>query len=206
LCIGGLEYCYRISTQTLYPKKKDRGNTKSYFDMFVVDDPRFFDQHFAKENFFRETVLLRFLSNPRIQNVGLFGQLPGGIVYRQIDEKRGVTFAEHLKTRMKSFTDQVPRNHASLESQKTLFTEFEVIGITLKIINLVEELHSRGIVHTNLAPESIFMLDGDIDQMCFLNLYHASWNPKQLLKGSPMETGISGLEDNPSLYDCRTRN
>lgn len=71
---------------------------------------------------------------------------------------------------------------------------------------MLGELHSRDIVHTNLSPENIFLLDGDTEQMCFLNLYHASWDPKKLLKGSPMETGLDGLEDNLSLYDCRTRN
>lgn len=82
LCIGGLEYSYRIYVHNMFPKKNERNNYKMFFDLFVVDDPRFFDQHFARQNFFRETILMKFLNNPRIQNVGLFGQLPGGIVYR----------------------------------------------------------------------------------------------------------------------------
>lgn len=38
-------------------------------------------------------------------------------------------------------------------SQKTLFPEFEAIELAIKIIDLLEMLHSLDIVHTNLAPE-----------------------------------------------------
>lgn len=67
-------------------------------------------------------------------------------------------------------------------------------------------LHSKDIIHTNFAPESIFLRESDPSKMCFLNLYHCSWNPKTLLKDTPFATGIEGLEDNLSLFDLRTRN
>jgi serine/threonine protein kinase len=65
-------------------------------------------------------------------------------------------------------------------------------------------LHQRNIVHTNLSPEHIFLRKGDINKMCFLNLYHVSWKSKEILKN----TGFQGpdYEDNLSLYDIRTRN
>lgn len=72
------------------------------------------------------------------------------------------------------------------------------------IIDLVALLHQHNIVHTNLAPENIFLKSGNINDMCFLNLYHASWKSKEILKN----TGFQGpeYEDNLSLFDIRTRN
>ena len=60
-------------------------------------------------------------------------------------------------------------------SQRTLFSEFETIDIAIKIIDLLEILHSNNIIHTNLNPENIFLLHGMSTKMCFLTLYHCSW-------------------------------
>lgn len=89
-------------------------------------------------------------------------------------------------------------------SQRTLFSEFETIDIALKIIDLVQTLHQKNIVHTNLCPENIFLRNGSTNKMCFLNLYHCSWKIKDILKN----TNVLGadLEDNLSVYDIRTRN
>ena len=43
-------------------------------------------------------------------------------------------------------------------------------------------LHEKQLVHTNLCPREIFLKEGEIDKMCFLNLYHANWNLKQVLQ------------------------
>jgi len=58
----------------------------------------------------------------------------------------------------------------------TVFTEFETIEIAINIIDLLEVLHEKDIIHTNLNPENIFLVEKDINRMCFLNLYHCSWN------------------------------
>ena len=42
-------------------------------------------------------------------------------------------------------------------SQRTLFTEYETIEIAIKIIDLLQMLHSQDIIHTNLSPENIFV-------------------------------------------------
>lgn len=52
-------------------------------------------------------------------------------------------------------------------SQRTLFSEFETIDIAIKIIDLLEILHSNNIIHTNLNPENIFLLQGQSSKMCF---------------------------------------
>ena len=63
-----------------------------------------------------------------------------------------------------------------LSSQKlTVFSEFQTIEIAIKIIDLLQVLHEKNIIHTNLNPDTIFLVNSSIDLMCFLNLYHASW-------------------------------
>jgi serine/threonine protein kinase len=52
-------------------------------------------------------------------------------------------------------------------SQRTLFSEFETIDIAIKIIDLLEILHTNNIIHTNLNPENIFLLQGMSTKMCF---------------------------------------
>lgn len=87
-------------------------------------------------------------------------------------------------------------------NRHTLFTEVEVIDIGIQIVNLLEILHEQNLVHTNLNPENIFLVDGRIDKMCFLNLYHCSWNTKATL--SNPHVGAE-FEDNITVYDIRTR-
>jgi len=49
----------------------------------------------------------------------------------------------------------------------------------------------------------VFMKGGNINEMCFLDLYHCSWKPKEILPN--LKLGAE-FEDNFSLYDIRTRN
>ena len=78
-----------------------------------------------------------------------------------------------------------------------------MIEIAIQIIDLLEILHLKNIVHTNLNPENIFLRDGDVKQLCFLNLYHCSWQLQDILKN--INVGAD-YEDNISLFDTRTRN
>jgi hypothetical protein len=57
-------------------------------------------------------------------------------------------------------------------SKETFFTEVEAIDITLKIVNLLEIVHEKELVYSNLCPEDIFLRDRDINKMCFTSLYH----------------------------------
>ena len=41
----------------------------------------------------------------------------------------------------------------------TLLTEFETIELAIQIIDLVDVLHQKKIVHTNLNPKNIFLKD-----------------------------------------------
>lgn len=68
---------------------------------------------------------------------------------------------------------------------------------------MVQFLHSQDIIHTNLNPNNIFLRNKDPADMCFLELYHCSWDPKRIL---PHLNLGSEFDDNVSLYDVRTRN
>ena len=49
------------------------------------------------------------------------------------------------------------------KSNHTAFSELEVIEIALKIIELLEMLHERDILHTNLTPETIFLRENSLE-------------------------------------------
>ena len=63
-------------------------------------------------------------------------------------------------------------------SKRTLFSEFEALEIVIKIIELLEFLHDKNIIHTNLNPSNIFLKKSNTKEMCFINLYHCSWKPE----------------------------
>ena len=69
------------------------------------------------------------------------------------------------------------------------------------MIDLCEMLHKENLVHTNLCPQEIFLKNQDIDKMCFLNLYHASWNTKEVLK-----MDLDEITETTTKIDIRTRN
>lgn len=69
--------------------------------------------------------------------------------------------------------------HRYNKSLPTFFTEVESIDICLKVISLLELVHSQNVVHTNLCPNTIFLRDKKLSQMQFLNLFHCSGNGKQ---------------------------
>lgn len=71
----------------------------------------------------------------------------------------------------------------------------------LKVIDLLEHLHSKEILHTNLNPAEIFLRDKSLDKMCFLNLYYCSWNTQNTI-GIP----LTEYEDNLSLFNIKMRN
>lgn len=65
------------------------------FDFFVVDDQKF-EQFYLYENIWRETLLLTHFDDPRVPRVHDFGQLPGKIIYRQVEEQAGLSLHEYI--------------------------------------------------------------------------------------------------------------
>ena len=84
-----------------------------------------------------------------------------------------------------------------------MFSEFEAIEIIIKIIELLEFLHEKNIIHTNLNPSNIFLKKSQTKNMCFLNLYHCSWKPQDILHNIKLGPEY---DDNISIFDTRTRN
>ena len=86
------------------------------------------------------------------------------------------------------------------KSQLTFFTEVESIDICLKIIDLLELIHSQNVVHTNLCPNEIFLRDKQLHQMQFLNLYHCAANATEQIGFHYVDSRA-----NVSKFDARTR-
>ena len=48
-------------------------------------------------------------------------------------------------------------------SKETFFTEVEAIDMTLKIVHLLELIHEKDLIFTNLCPEEIFLKNRDVN-------------------------------------------
>ena len=87
------------------------------------------------------------------------------------------------------------------QRKSTIMTENETVDIVIRVIDLLEILHSKGIIHTNINPGEIFFKNiRDLDSLWFNSLYHCSWDSKKLLKKK-----IEKTEENLSLFDLRLR-
>ena len=87
------------------------------------------------------------------------------------------------------------------KSLPTFFTEVESIDISLKIIDLLELIHTQNVVHTNLSPNEIFLKDKKINQMQFSNLYHCTAKGQETIGFMYVDDQSSDL----SKFDTRTR-
>ena len=192
-------------------------------------------------NLWKETLILSQLKDPKIPPVLSFGQLPEGIIYREIEEVSGYTLEEYIKemqtsaritinahmrmesietqikpipshplpepfsgiSKHKSYTGSEPTEKgAVIKSAPTYFTEVQAIDLCLKLVDLLELIHDRNVVHTNFCPTEIFLKEKRPQQMQFLNLYHCAKDPDGPL-------GFKYIKDDkPSIskFDIRTRN
>lgn len=94
-----------------------------------------------------------------------------------------------------------PQKEDPYVSKQTCLSEVEAISITLKLIDLIQELHSKNIIHTNFSPSEIYMREKSLDKLFFQNLYYCSWETLNTLGMFLPDDG-----DNLSLFDIRTRN
>ena len=164
----------------------------------------------------------------RVNKVLQFGQLPNKIIFKEIQQIQCITLEDYFKLKedkdaikesnqeetlqkeleefkeeevsFKKKTSQAP-NHEPYLSKKTYFSEIESINIILKLIDLLQVLHSRNILHTNFNPSEIHLANSSLDKLCFLSLYYCSWDT---LNGIGIFLPEDG--DNLSIYDTRVRN
>ena len=55
-----------------------------------------FNQFYLYENLWRETLLLDHFKDSRVARIYDYGQLPGKIIYREIEEVAGITLQEYI--------------------------------------------------------------------------------------------------------------
>lgn len=129
-------------------------------------------------------MLLHSIDDSQIIKVDDFGQLPGDIIFRKTEDFYLYTLEDYLKTQLqnKNIDEDESKNNidSDIEDDETIFqrkstvmTETETIDIILRVISLIEILHSKGIIHTNINPGEIFFKTiDDLDTLCFNSLYH----------------------------------
>lgn len=81
-----------------------------------------------------------------------------------------------------------------------MLSEVEAIDLILKIVSLLEILHEKHLIHSNLCPKEIFLKNKDLNQMSFMNLYHAIWDTQSVLG-----MNIPGVQETMTKMDIRTR-
>jgi len=81
-----------------------------------------------------------------------------------------------------------------------VLSEVEAIDLILKIVSLLEILHEKHLIHSNLCPKEIFLKNKDLNQMSFMNLYHAIWDTQSVLG-----MNIPGVQETMTKMDIRTR-
>jgi serine/threonine protein kinase len=159
------------------------------------------------------------IQDPRIAPVVDFGQLPEGIIFREVREITGCSLENLIQAHSKGTVMNIEEMDANdfsnkskeagyigqgltgNSSQKTLFSEVEAIDLTLKIVHLLELIHEKELIHTNLCPSQVFLQNKDVHSMCFTSLYHCVGDALANL-------GLDGtldLDEDISKFDTRTR-
>mmetsp|Transcript_26594 Transcript_26594/g.47773 ORF Transcript_26594/g.47773 Transcript_26594/m.47773 type:complete len:850 (+) Transcript_26594:141-2690(+) len=127
-----------------------------------------------RQNFFREIVLKNKLTK---QQVTEFGELPGGILYKSIDE------LEATQMTLKEYLDSRLEQGVLLENNKVMpcMTETEVIELGLRLLDQLDTLHNMHVIHSNINPSSVYLIEGNIEKLRFMDLELAIWDPEVIL-------------------------
>jgi len=91
LHLFNLDYAIRAKTEAVF---KDKENY--IFDFFIADDQKF-EQFYLYQNLWRETLLLNYFDDPRISKVKNFGQLPNKVIFREIQELKGISLTDYIE-------------------------------------------------------------------------------------------------------------
>ena len=129
-----------------------------------------------RQNYFREIVLKKHLQKT---NEDEFGELPGGILYKQISEVETMqeTLAEHFEKKKQEAKVLYPFKQG--KRNVVCLTEHEAIQLGQKLLTQLSELHKEKVIHSNLNQSSVYWVDGEIQ---FLDLELAIWDPIDILK------------------------
>ena len=224
----GLQYAFRIKTEAIFEQNKEHIFDFYILDDHKLEEFYLF-KNIWRETMLLNSFDKNEQDGQRVNKVLSFGQLPNKIIYKEIQQIQCITLEDYFKHKEKDkdaikesyqeetlqkeieeFKDgesnlkkknSVPPLNEPYLSQKTYFSEIEAINIILKLIDLLQVLHSRNILHTNFNPQEIHLANSSLDKLCFLSLYYCSWDT---LNGIGIFLPEDG--DNLSIYDTRVRN
>ena len=92
LTLYNVNYVYRLKANALYE------NGRCYiFDVFVVRQDAKLEEFTLFDNLWKETLILAQVVDSRLPRVLSFGQLPEGIIYREIEESHGYSLEEYIR-------------------------------------------------------------------------------------------------------------
>lgn len=108
-----LDYAIRAKTEAVF---QDKANY--IFDFFIADDQKF-EQFYLYQNLWRETLLLNYFNDPRISKVKNFGQLPNKVVFREIQELKGISLTDYIE-------NYIYQNQIDVRKFESQYTNSEV--------------------------------------------------------------------------------
>ena len=95
MTLFGTNYVYRLKTKSVYEEGKPY-----IFDVFIVHNDAKLREFNLLPNYWNETLMLSQIKDSRAQPVISFGQLPEGIIYREIEEVSGHTLESYINSRL----------------------------------------------------------------------------------------------------------
>jgi serine/threonine protein kinase len=129
------------------------------------------DKNF-RQNYFREIVLKNKINSEAITE---FGELPGGLLYKRI------SVIEIAQMTLKEFFQLRSLDSTTSRWKKPYMPEKLVIKFGLDLLIELEKLHKIGVIHSNINPTSVYLLEGSIERLGFLDLELAIWDPIEIL-------------------------
>lgn len=129
------------------------------------------DKNF-RQNYFREIVLKNKVSSEAITE---FGELPGGLLYKRI------SVIEIEKMTLKNYLTRFQPVSLYSKWLKPCLSEKEVIDLGLNLLKELEKLHNIGVIHSNINPTSVYLIEENIEKLGFLDLELAIWDPLNIL-------------------------
>ena len=81
LTLYNVNYIYRLKVNAIYEQ-----GAVYIFDVFIVQQDAKLAEFHLFDNLWKETLILSQVNDPRTPRVISFGQLPEGIIYREIEE------------------------------------------------------------------------------------------------------------------------
>lgn len=167
---------------------------------------------------------LERLQGKKVKLVKDFGEL-NGVVYREVEEREKVTLNSVLRklkndaqSRIKFLLESPADPKAEMIDPRMAYrllenafapdfklpflTELQIINVALYLVDLLEPLHDLNIAHTNICPESIYLIEGEMDNLSLQDLYHAVWSSQEHIACDAIP---SYLQQTVASFDNSTR-